>query len=308
MGETSMRPRSSAQANKRRRAAKARRGTRPSAPYDQRTASTYIFGAICPSEGKGAALVLPACNTEAMNLHLAEIATEVALGAHAVLLIDRAGWHLASRLVVPPNITLVALPPKCPELNPVENVWQFMRDNWLSNRIFTSYHDLLDHCCDAGTSSPISRGPSCPSASVIGHTGPDQRAPVLLGGRADFMITTLPSVIGLIDGSQMRPLAVTTKARTKKFPDVPTISESGWAAYEATAWYGFVVPKGTPKEIVAKLREATIETITKGVVRERLEAEGAEPIGNTPEEFAAMMKAKSARWADVVKQANIKVD
>ena len=84
-----------------------------------------------------------------MNLHLAEIATEVAPGAHAVLLIDRAGWHLSSRLVVPPNITLVALPPKCPELNPVENVWQFMRDNWLSNRIFTSYNDLLDHCCDA---------------------------------------------------------------------------------------------------------------------------------------------------------------
>ena len=130
----------------------------------------------------------------------------------------------------------------------------------------------------------------------------------LLGGRADFMITTLPSVIGLIDGSQMRPLAVTTKARTKKFPDVPTISESGWEAYEATAWYGFVVPKATPKEIVAKLRDATVETITKGVVRERLEAEGAEPIGNTPEEFAAMMKAELARWADVVKQANIKVD
>ena len=130
----------------------------------------------------------------------------------------------------------------------------------------------------------------------------------LLGGRADFMITTLPSVVGLIDGSQMRPLAVTTKARTKKFPDVPSISESGWEAYEATAWYGFVVPKGTSKEIVAKLREATIETITKGVVRERLEAEGAEPVGNTPEEFAAMMKAESARWADLVKQANIKVD
>jgi len=104
----------------------------------------------------------------------------------------------------------------------------------------------------------------------------------LLGGRTDFMITTLPSVVGLIEGSQMRPLAVTTKARTKKFPDVPTIAESGVENYEATAWYGFVVPKGTPKDIVAKLRDATIETITKGVVRERLEAEGAEPIGNTP--------------------------
>jgi tripartite-type tricarboxylate transporter receptor subunit TctC len=78
----------------------------------------------------------------------------------------------------------------------------------------------------------------------------------LLGGRTDFMITTLPSVIGLTDGSQMRPLAVTTKTRTKKYPDVPAIAESGWSEYEATAWYGFVVPKGTPKDIVAKLRDA----------------------------------------------------
>jgi hypothetical protein len=127
----------------------ARRGTRPSAPSDQRTASTYIFGAICPSEGKGAALVLPFCNTEAMNLHLAEVAREIAAGRHAVLLLDQAGWHLSAKLVVPKNITLVPLPPKCPELNPVENIWQFLRDNWLSNRIFASYETLLDHCCAA---------------------------------------------------------------------------------------------------------------------------------------------------------------
>jgi hypothetical protein len=118
-------------------------------PHDQRTASTYIFGAICPKEGKGAALVMPVCNTEAMDLHLAEIAGEVAPGAHAVLLLDQAGWHLSARLVVPPNITLVPLPPKCPELNPVENVWQCMRDNWLSNRVFKSYNDIVDHCCHA---------------------------------------------------------------------------------------------------------------------------------------------------------------
>ena len=121
----------------------------PSAPQDQRTASTYIFGAICPQHGKGAALVLPSCNTRAMSLHLAEIATEVAPGAHAVVLLDQAGWHLSSQLVVPSTITLQPLPPKCPELNPVENVWQFMRDNWLSNRVFQSCDDLLDHCCDA---------------------------------------------------------------------------------------------------------------------------------------------------------------
>jgi len=127
----------------------AKRGTRPSAPRDQRTASTYIFGAVCPKEGKGAALIMPACNTEAMNLHLAEIAATVAPAGHAILLVDQAGWHLSTRLLVPANITIILLPPKCPELNPVENVWQFMRDNWLSNRIFKSYDDLVDHCCAA---------------------------------------------------------------------------------------------------------------------------------------------------------------
>ena len=127
----------------------AKRGTRPSAPKDQRTTSAYIYGAICPAEGKGAALVLPRCNTEGMTLHLAEISAAVAPGAHAVLILDQAGWHISAGLVIPANITLLPLPAKCPELNPVENVWQFMRDNWLSNRIFKSYDDILDHCCFA---------------------------------------------------------------------------------------------------------------------------------------------------------------
>ena len=110
-------------------------------------------------EGKGAALIMPACNTEAMNLHLAEIAKIVAPRAHAVLLVDQAGWHMSTHLTVPPNMTIIALPPKSPELNPVENVWQFMRDNWLSNRVFTGYDDIVAvftgyddivaHCCAA---------------------------------------------------------------------------------------------------------------------------------------------------------------
>ena len=127
----------------------AKRGTRPSAPQDQRTASTYIFGAICPVEGKAAGLVLPWCNTEAMTLHLVEISARVAPGRHAVLVVDQAGWHLSKRLVVPANITIVPLPPKCPELNPQENVWQFLRDNWLSNRVFANYDTIVDHCCHA---------------------------------------------------------------------------------------------------------------------------------------------------------------
>jgi len=125
------------------------RGSRPSAPRDQRTASTHISGAVCPWEGKGAALVLPSCDSAAMGLHLAEIAAAVEPGRHAVLSLDQAGWHLSDQLQVPDDITLLPLPPKCPELNVMENVWQFMRDNWLSNRVFAAYGDIVDHCCHA---------------------------------------------------------------------------------------------------------------------------------------------------------------
>jgi transposase len=87
-----------------------------------------------------------------MALHLAEISQAVAPGAHAIVLLDQAGWHTTGKLPIPSNITLMPLPAKSPELNPVENIWQFMRDNWLSNRIFTSYADILDHCCFAWNS------------------------------------------------------------------------------------------------------------------------------------------------------------
>ena len=101
--------------------------------------------------------MLPWCNTAAMTLHveprgspdLAEISARVAPGHHAALVVDQAGWHLSADLVVRANITIVPLPAKCPELNPQENVWQFMRDNRLSNRVFTSYDNIVDHCCFA---------------------------------------------------------------------------------------------------------------------------------------------------------------
>ena len=84
-----------------------------------------------------------------MNLHLAEISLNVAPGAHAAVLMDQAGWHLTPKLKLPANISIIAIPSKSPELNPHENIWQFMRDNWLSNRVFDSYDEIVDHCCDA---------------------------------------------------------------------------------------------------------------------------------------------------------------
>ena len=125
-------------------------GSRPRAPRDQRYKWTYIFGAVCPARGVGAALVLPHVNTEAMNLHLQEISIQVSPGAHAVVTLDGAGWHQQGRkLKVPDNISLLPLPPYSPELNPQENVWQFLRQNYLANRVFDSYTALVDACCNA---------------------------------------------------------------------------------------------------------------------------------------------------------------
>jgi len=84
-----------------------------------------------------------------MEEHLVEISTAVDPGAHAVVIVDQAGWHMSPKLNIPANITLLPLPPRSPELNPVENIWQFMRDNWLSNRIFNSYEDIVALCCEA---------------------------------------------------------------------------------------------------------------------------------------------------------------
>ncbi len=127
----------------------ARRGTRPRAPRDRRYAWAYLFGAVCPERATGAALVLPYANTEAMNLHLQEISRRVASGAHAVLVLDGAGWHGAAALEVPGNITLLPLPPYSPELNPVENVWQYLRQNQLSLRVWDDYAAIVATCCKA---------------------------------------------------------------------------------------------------------------------------------------------------------------
>ncbi len=127
----------------------ARTGTRLRQPKDQRYQSAYIFGAICPARGTGAAVVMPKANTDAMQRHLDEISRRVRRASHAVLLLDRAGWHTTGALAVPANITLVFLPPRSPELNPAENIWQYLRQNHLSNRVFATYDDILETACQA---------------------------------------------------------------------------------------------------------------------------------------------------------------
>jgi DDE superfamily endonuclease len=126
------------------------RGSRPAAVRDNRHDSAYLFGAVCPARAVGAAIVMPFVSSEAMSIHLAEIATQVSAGAHAVLVCDGAGWHQSGeRLIVPHNITLLRLPPYAPELNPIENVWEYLRGNLLSMRLWDSYEAIVDACCEA---------------------------------------------------------------------------------------------------------------------------------------------------------------
>jgi hypothetical protein len=152
----------------------AKRGTGPSAPHDQRTKSAYIFGAICPQEGKAAGLVLPFCNTDTMNLHLEEIALHVAPGAHAVLLMDQAGWHLTPKLIAPNNISIVAIPSKSPELNPKRTCGNSSATIGCRTVCSVLTKRLSTIAATRGTSSSSNLGGSCRSASGHGPAGSDQ--------------------------------------------------------------------------------------------------------------------------------------
>jgi len=117
---------------------------------DNRHDTAYLFGAICPARGVGAAMITPAANTECMTLYLAEISAQVSTGALAVVIGDGAGWHqTGGDLVLPDNIVLLHPPPYCPELNPMENVWAYLRANKLCARVWDSYDDILEACRNA---------------------------------------------------------------------------------------------------------------------------------------------------------------
>lgn len=109
----------------------------------------YIFTAIRPATGEDVTLVLPAVNAAAMQVFLDHVATSRPPDAHIVLVLDGAGWHVSRDLTVPANVTLVVLPPYSPELNPVERVWLYLRERFLSLRLFDTTEAIIDACCDA---------------------------------------------------------------------------------------------------------------------------------------------------------------
>jgi DDE superfamily endonuclease len=122
-------------------------GSRPSALRSDGYQSVYLFGAVCPDQDRGCALILPRCDAAAMTLFLKELSGHVAPGAHAILVLDGAGWHTAKDLRWPDQVT--PLPAYSPELNPQERVWAFPRQHHLALRRFLDYTALLDACQDA---------------------------------------------------------------------------------------------------------------------------------------------------------------
>ena len=121
-------------------------GSRPRALRSDGYRSVYLFGAVCPSRDLGCALVLPRCDTAAMALFLDELRAHVAPGAHAVVVLDGAGWHTARELRWPVNLSPLPLPAYSPELNPQEQVWEFLRQHYLALRRFLDHTALLDAC------------------------------------------------------------------------------------------------------------------------------------------------------------------
>jgi tripartite-type tricarboxylate transporter receptor subunit TctC len=130
----------------------------------------------------------------------------------------------------------------------------------------------------------------------------------LIGGQVQLMFDNMPSALPHVKAGKLKAVAVTSSKRSPALPDVPTIAESGVPKFEATAWFGALAPRGTPKEIVTKLNKEMARILQTSEVKERLLAQGAEPIGNSPEQFAAHIKAEIAKWERVVKESGAKVD
>ena len=128
----------------------------------------------------------------------------------------------------------------------------------------------------------------------------------IVGGHLDVVYNGVTSAIALIRGGKLRVLAVTSLKRTAALPEVPTLDETGLKGFEAVAWNGLTAPAKTPRDVILKINADVIKIINSPELKERLKAEGSDPVGNSPEQFAAFLRSEVAKWAKVIKVAGVK--
>jgi len=142
----------------------------------------------------------------------------------------------------------------------------------------------------------------------VPYKGGPQAMSDLIGGNVALSFENLPNAIGFIRQGKLRPIAVTTAARSPQVPDVPTIAESGLPGYEVMSWQGLWVQSGVPVAIVRRLNEEVVRIVRTSEVRDKFTGLGIDAVGNSPEEFAAFIRAEVAKWAKVVKASGARVD
>ena len=142
---------------------------------------------------------------------------------------------------------------------------------------------------------------------AIPYKGGAPALTAVIAGEIPMSVNPLPEVVGQIEGNAVRALAVTTAQRSKALPDVPTVAEAGLPGYDAAVWWGFLGPAGMAPEIVAKIHADLAAALKDPVVLTALDKMGATPVGSSPKEFDAFMRAEAAKWEPVLKEANIKM-
>jgi len=143
------------------------------------------------------------------------------------------------------------------------------------------------------------------------HVGYKSGGPAIvdvMGGQVDFMFSTIAASYPLVSSGKLRALAASSPQRSARLPEVPTLSETVAPGYEAYEWNGLLIPAGTPASIADKLHKAVVEVLQEDEVKRRFIDVGVQPVGSTPAEFAEFLKKEDAKWADVIRKGNIKLD
>jgi tripartite-type tricarboxylate transporter receptor subunit TctC len=130
----------------------------------------------------------------------------------------------------------------------------------------------------------------------------------LMGGSVELFMSSVPTALSHVKGGKLRALAVTSTKRASELPDVPTIAESGFAGFEASTWFGLLVPAKTPEPVIQRLNSEVNKVLESPDVREKFAAEGAEVLAGTPEDFASLLKSELVKWSKVVKDSGAKLD